>query len=198
MVAQSLPVRASGALTRPARQAGRPLPGWRVALNLAGYQAGWLATVYGATHGLPWLGPVAVVALVALHLLLADNPACSAALIAVALLFGAALESTLFKFGLVAYPTSPGGVPAWMLALWLLFATTLSVSLRWFQSRLLVAALAGALFGPLAYWAGAAAGAIALPDLPASLTYLGIAWLVAFPALLSLARRLEWPRAGEG
>jgi hypothetical protein len=184
-------------VTPPARQAGHPLPGWRVALNLAGYQAGWLATVYGATHGLPWLGPVAVVALVTLHLLLDTQPARSAGLIAVALLVGAALESALFRFGLVAYPTSPDGVPAWMLSLWPLFATTLSVSLRWFQSRLLVAALAGAMLGPLAYWAGATAGAIALPDLPASLVCLGIAWMAAFPALLALARRLDRPRAGE-
>jgi len=196
MVAQSLSVRAPGGLTPPVRQPGRPLPGWWVVLNLAGYQVGWLATIYGATHGLPWLGPVMVVMLVALHMFLTARPARSAGLIAMVLVLGAFQETVMLKLGLVAYPASPGGVPVWMLALWPLFATTLSVSMRWLQTRLAVAALAGAVLGPLAYWAGAAAGAIVLPDLAASLAYLGIAWMAGFPMLLALARWLDRPLAG--
>ena len=99
----------------------------------------------------------------------------------------------MFRLGLVAYPSSPDSIPFWMLTLWALFATTLSVSLRWFQTRPVIAALTGALLGPLAYWAGAAAGAIALPTLSLSLTGLALAWMVGFPLLLQVARRLEFP-----
>jgi hypothetical protein len=195
MVDQSLLVRASGVLTTLSRQLGRPIPGWWMALNLVGYQAGWFATVYGATHELPLLGPFVAAILVVVHLNLSARPARSAALIAIVLLFGAFQETVMFKLGLVAYPTNPNAVPVWMLALWPLFATTLSIGLRWFQSRLLIAALAGAVFGPLAYWAGAAAGAIVLPDPQASLVYLGMAWLAGLPMLLALARWLERPSA---
>jgi hypothetical protein len=165
-----------------------------VALNLIGYQAGWLVTLYGATQGLSWLGPAAVIALTVWYLSLAENPARSLMLIGLALAAGVVVETVMFQLGLVVYPTSPDGVPVWMLALWPLFATTLSVGLRWFQARHLSAALAGAVLGPLAYWAGAAAGAISLPETRISLLYIGLVWMLAFPILLELARRLERPR----
>jgi len=166
-----------------------------MALNLIGYQAGWLVTLYGATHGLSWLGPAAVIVLSAGHLLLSDYPARSLMLLGVALATGVVVETAMFQLGLVVYPTSPEGVPVWMLALWPLFATTLSVGLRWFQSRRFIAATAGAIFGPLAYWAGAAAGAIRLPETELSLRYIGLVWMLAFPLLLELARWLERPQS---
>jgi hypothetical protein len=165
-------------------------------VNLVGYQAGWAATVYGATHALPWLGPLVVAVLVGLHLFLTAGPARSAGLIAIVLVLGAVQEHLMLRLGLVAYPSHPGGVPVWMLALWPLLATTLSISMRWLQTRLAIAALAGAVLGPLAYWAGAATGAIVLPDPQASLTCLAIAWMAGLPMLLALARRLDRPLAG--
>lgn len=191
MVARSLPVRAPGALTRVSFPPSRHPPGWWVAGNLIGYQVGWLVTLYGATHGLNWLGPVAVASAVALHLALSARPAGSAALLTFALVYGAVQETILLQLGLVTYQDSTHGVPLWMLALWPLFATTLSVGLRWFQEHAMIAALAGAVLGPLAYWAGAQAGALVLPEPYASLVALGIGWGFAFPALLWLARRLE-------
>lgn len=191
MVARSLPVRASGALTPASSPPVRTLPGWWVALNLIGYQVGWLVTVYGATHGLSWLGPVAVLPWLGMHLALSSQPAGSATLLMLALAYGAVQETMIFQLGLVVYPDSPGGVPFWMIALWPLFATTLSVSLRWFRTRAMFAVLAGALLGPLAYWAGAAAGALVLPDTPSALAALSMAWGVAFPVLLRLASWLE-------
>ena len=44
--------------------------------------------------------------------------------------------------------------PFWMLALWIAFATTLNHSMRWLMHRPVVAAIGGAVFGPLAYLAG--------------------------------------------
>lgn len=192
MVARSLPVRTPGVLTLQSLET-ELLPGWWVILNLAGYQAGWIATVYGATHDMPWLGPLSVSLFVATHLLLSARPLHSTGLILIVLAYGAMQESVMLRLELVAYPTSPGSIPFWMLALWALFATTLSVSLRWFQTRPLIAALTGAVLGPLAYWAGAAAGAITLPTLSLSLSSLVLAWMVGFPLLLQVARRLEFP-----
>lgn len=173
----------------PRRVAGiprisRPAALW--ALNLLAFQAGWFATVLGAAHGLPWLGPIAVLAAVVLHLMLTTQRLSELKLLAVALILGLIFEQALLDAGLVSYPGDPDGVPLWMLALWPLFATTLNVSLAWFKPRLGLAALAGTLAGPLAYASGETLGAIRLHG-PA-LWLLAAGWALVFPLLLAVAR----------
>ena len=53
-----------------------------------------------------------------------------------------------------------GLAPYWIVALWMLFATTLNVTFRWLQPRPALAAALGAVFGPVSYIAGAAVGVI--------------------------------------
>jgi hypothetical protein len=78
-----------------------------------------------------------------------------------------------------------------MVALWALFATTLNESLRMLQTRPWIAALFGAVGGPLAYYAGAGLGALHFVDPGAMLGALTVGWALATPLLLSLARRLH-------
>jgi hypothetical protein len=84
-----------------------------------------------------------------------------------------------------------GTAPHWMVALWMMFATTLNVSLAWMKRSLLLAAALGATGGPLAYWAGAALGGLSFaPGYDArALWFLAIGWGVLTPALVLLARR---------
>lgn len=165
------------------------IPARRWWVNLGAFQAAWLATVLGAAHGLPWLGPVAVLAAVGLHLVQTRQRGPELGLLLAAALLGLVFEHALLSAGLIRYPGDPAWVPLWMLALWPLFATTLNVSLAWFKPRLVLAALAGAVAGPLAYAGGAALGAIRLEGL--ALWALALGWAVAFPLLLTLARRTE-------
>lgn len=51
-------------------------------------------------------------------------------------------------------------VPLWFASLWVLFVCTLSVSLSWIMKNKVFSMLGGAIFGPLAYWAGAQFGAL--------------------------------------
>ncbi len=187
MVGKSLSVRAPGVALTPRRAAGAPRPVARRALNLLAFQAGWFATVVGAAKGLPWLGPVVVLAIIGLHLKLTTQRPAELRLLLVASIFGVVFEHALLYAGLVGYAGDPDWVPLWMLALWPLFATTLNASLAWFRSRLGLAALAGALAGPLAYAGGEALGTIALNG-PA-LGVLAAGWAIVFPLLLAVARR---------
>jgi hypothetical protein len=161
----------------------------RRALNLLAFQVGWFTTVLGAAHGLPWLGPVVVVVIVGLHLALTRQRMSELRLLVAAVVLGLALEHALLYAGLVGYAGDPGWVPLWMLALWPLFATTLNASLAWFKPRLGLAALAGALAGPLAYAGGEALGAIQLNA--SALWVLAVGWALAFPLLLAVARQGE-------
>lgn len=168
-------------------------------LNLVAFQVGWFACVAGAGIGRPWLGPIVVVVVAALHLGLARRPWPEALLLLLAGGLGTTVEWTQARLGHLAFaPDGPyiGRTPLWMTALWVNFGTTLGGCLRWLQGRLLLAALLGGVLGPLAYLSGERLGAvwIGAPRLLALGAVAGV-YLVATPALLALARRMAPPAA---
>ena len=79
--------------------------------------------------------------------------------------------------------------------MWMLFATTLNVSFRWLHNRLWVAALLGAIFGPVSYLGGSSIGAVTLIEPIAAMTALCVAWALLMPGLLLLAQQLDGTRA---
>jgi hypothetical protein len=78
-----------------------------------------------------------------------------------------------------------------MSALWALLGTTLNVSMGWLKRRALLAALMGAVAGPLSYVAGVRLGAAHFVDADRALLLLAIGWALAMPALMALAERLD-------
>jgi uncharacterized protein DUF2878 len=165
-----------------------------MALNVVAFQAGWLACVLSAAYGSPAAGLAAAAAVVAWHATQAARPAQELKLVAMAVLIGVFWDSALVALGWLAfapYALLEKLAPYWILALWAMFATTLNVSLGWLRGRWLLAALLGALAGPLSYWAGAKLGAVVLLKPVPALAALAIGWAVILPALLALARRFD-------
>ena len=81
----------------------------------------------------------------------------------VAAVMGLAWESILVLSGLVSYSSGnlvPGIAPYWIVAMWVLFATTINHGLRWIKRDWRVAAIAGLVGGPLAFLGGAGMGAV--------------------------------------
>ena len=73
-----------------------------------------------------------------------------------------------------------------MIALWTCFAATLRHSLAWLRARWLLAAVLGAVGGPLAYLGGESLGAISLTgDL--SIAAISAQYAIATPILLAIA-----------
>jgi hypothetical protein len=165
-------------------------------LNIVLFQLGWFACVLGAANGYAREGALGAVLIVALHIARAARPKREAMLAAVAAVLGFVFESVLVQAGWVRFEAGvvlEGAAPYWMVALWALFATTLNESMRMLQARPWIAALFGAIGGPLAYYAGARMGALDLVQPAAMLIALAGGWAVATPLLLSLARRLNVP-----
>jgi hypothetical protein len=77
------------------------------------------------------------------------------------------------------------------MALWALFATALNVSMRWLKPRLLLAALLGAVCGPLSYWGAVRLGAVQFVDPLRIAIALAVGWAVLMPALMWLSRRYD-------
>ncbi len=82
-------------------------------------------------------------------------------------------------------------VPSWIGALWLMFATAFPHSLAWLAARPGLAALSGALGGPLSYRAAVELGALRLhPDERLAYGLLALEWALLTPCGPWLARLL--------
>ena len=165
----------------------------RVVMNIALYQCAWSACVLSAAAQRPSIGIAVAAAAVLLHLYAAPSPRRELPLIAVAALVGAAFESLLMASGWVRSPMLPGGslTPAWMVALWAVFATTLNVSLRALRRRYLVTAVIAAVGAPLAYQAGAALGALQWVRTGPALLLVACGWALLLPLLMRTAQRFD-------
>jgi hypothetical protein len=158
--------------------------------NFVAFQCGWFACVICAAHGRPLLGTAAVLLVAALHVGLAARPRAELALLACAALVGLIFDSALAASGWVRYSSGvllEGTAPYWIVAMWVLFATTLNVSLAWLHAHARLAAAFGAVGGPLSFVAGARLGALAFANEPAALAALATGWALATPLLLRIA-----------
>ncbi len=168
--------------------------------NLLGYQAVWFCAVISASQGFVWPGLVTTALFAFWQVHRAARPDIELRLMASALACGLLLDGSLSMSGLLQYVLAdaavpPGGAPLWILALWLSFALTLTQSLRYLQTHLGLAALFGAVGGPLAYLGAAHAFAVVHFEAPQWHGVLALAagWGLAMPLLAGLARR--WSRA---
>jgi len=172
-----------------------------VVLNFVLFQVAWFACVLGAAHGMPWLGPVTVAAVVAVHLIRAPDGRSEFFLLMLAAAIGTLFDSALVSTGWLEYPSGqlhPLLAPYWIVAMWIAFATTLNVSLSWLKGRNLVAALFGAIGGPLAYFAGAKLDGVTFVNEIPALAALAVGWSIITPLLMIAATRLDGWRTGIG
>ena len=165
-----------------------------ILVNFVAFQLGWFACVLGAAHGMPWAGTGVALAIVVWHLVRARRPGAELALVLFAAGIGALWDSGLAALGWIRYPSGvliEGAAPHWIVALWMLFATTLNVSLGWLKRNLALGAAFGALGGPLAYLGGAKLGALTFVAQGPALAALALGWAVLTPLLLIVARRYD-------
>ena len=154
-------------------------------VNFAAFQLAWLVAVWGASVGLSWLGPVAVIGWVSAYALWQNRARADIPLWLGAGVLGGVTDSILVWSGAMAFPESAGpGFPTtlWMIALWINFAAALRHCMGWLCGRFALATVFGAIGGPLAYLAGSKFGSLENHVLPAVV----IAWIVVMPCLLAI------------
>lgn len=165
-----------------------------VLTNILVFQVGWFVSVVGGAHQMPWLGPLALLFALALHLRAARRPLSELLLVLLCGPFGVVFDSVLVANGWVSYSSgqiSASLAPYWIVTMWMLFATTLNVSMRWFRGKPFISALSGLFGGPLSYIAGEQLGGISLLNPTAALAMLGIGWALMMPLLMRLAESLD-------
>lgn len=165
-----------------------------IIVNAAVFQIGWLCCVLAGANHLPWLGTLTALLIVTWHVSHAPRPRNELLLILSAGVVGAIWDSLLVYAGWLQYPSGTliqGTAPHWIVAMWLLFATTLNVSLRWLKHRPFLAAAIGAVAGPAAYFSGYKLGGVQIPELTTAITALALGWAVFMPLLMFLSNRLD-------
>jgi len=164
-------------------------------LNALIFDLAWLITVVPAAQGLTWIGPLFSLCWLAFHCVFYPDRRLSDIYLCIsAALLGYMADSLLVMTGLMTFPPqSQLGAPTtlWMVALWINLALTLNHSLIWLQHRYKLSAVAGAIAGPLAYFAGAKLNAISLEAGYLSLLAISIVWLICMPFLVWLAQTIN-------
>ncbi len=169
----------------------------RLLINVLAFQIGWFSCVIGAANGYPSVGLVVTMLVVLLHLVLAYQPRTELILIAIAGVIGACFDSLLLQTGWISYPNGillAGIAPYWIVAMWVLFATTLNVSMRWLHGNYTAAALLGLIGGPLSYLGGARLGGLVFVEATSALVALAIGWAVMMPMLVWVSKRHDGMR----
>ena len=162
--------------------------------NFLAFQIAWFSSVLGGAHQMPWIGPIAVFLALALHLRAARRPFEEFLLAICCAFIGAGFDSVLVAVGWVGYSSglfNDSLAPYWIITMWVLFATTLNVSMRWMRGSPKLAAFFGVTGGPTTYLAGKELGGIELINEPAALIALAIGWGIMMPLLVSLSERLD-------
>jgi hypothetical protein len=169
-------------------------PRLRKLINVVAFQAAWFAAVLGAAHHMPWLSVIVVPLALALHLALAPDWRSELLLALGAALTGFVFDTVLISadiFSPVPFLFPPPLSPLWMVLLWVNFATTFNVSLRFLQGRYALLAILGAVGGPMAYYSGARLGAMTKIPSTVHLVILAVTWAAAVPFLFLLSAKIE-------
>ena len=162
--------------------------------NLVVVHIAWFAAVLGSAHRMPVLGTAVVLASIGWHLAVSARWRSEAKLVGAALLIGLVVESAMAPMDVVTFTSgqfAPRTAPYWMVSLWGMLGMTLNVTMRWLKGRWLLAAIAGAVVGPLSYVSGVDLGAAKFVDENAALVILVVVWAVLMPSLMWISDRWD-------
>lgn len=158
-------------------------PGFGNVLNAVQFQLGWIVCV--------WMQGVEAIVFVALalavHFWVVRNRLQDCLLVLLVPVIGWGLESIALALQLysIAWDSKQwliGGVPHWLLLLWVLFSLTLNHSMSWLKRNILLSGLLGLLIAPLSYVAGERLGVVSLES--GAFLHLGGLWCIVLIMLV--------------
>ncbi len=106
-------------------------------------------------------------------------------------LVGTLFDLAIYRAGFIEFPNhSTFFVPHWLVSMWLLFASAFPISQNFLKQRLWLAALLGAVFGPLSYYSGQTLQVLAFKGQLAIPIY-ALFWGLLFPFAISKYQELK-------
>ncbi len=167
---------------------------WFLIFNFIGLQVTWAACAYGATHSLPLLGLYVGLAYVFPHFYLSKQRVRDLKIMLIIAVIGITLDIILTKLNILSFPNISNTflpIPAWLMALWLVFSLMVPYSLYWLGNNLKIAAIAGAMGGSFSYFLGHHLGALELSEpLFISIGIYFLKWGIIFPVALTIVKHV--------
>lgn len=161
--------------------------------NFAIFQGAWFLCVLRPDAISAWI----TLGLVGAHLLIfSQAPEREARFLVMAAVLGICIDTLWQNLGVLQFPAhegpyASGMIPGWLMAIWLIFATTLHHSLRWIGDHRWLPVILAPIGGPFAYWSASRLGAIEIGHGALGLVLLAIGWLLIFPTQLGLMKWME-------
>lgn len=156
-------------------------------LNALTFKFGWVACLAGGSV----VALLVALAFFAIHFRFVA-PRREIILVLIVVAIGLVVDSIWLRIGLLVDPGGSLLPPLWLICVWAIFAATLSHCLSWFQNRLPLAALLGAVVGPLSYLAGGKLSDYSISEpLISQAIKLGVGWAIVFPLVLFIAKKLD-------
>ncbi|MDX1588823.1 MAG: DUF2878 domain-containing protein [Oleiphilaceae bacterium] len=143
------------------------------------------------------LSALVTVAAVALHLLWISQRALrELRFIVMAAFLGMVVDILWQNLGVLRFPDNQGYyaegmIPVWLVAIWLIFATTVNHCLYWMRSWPRLTLLMAPFAGAFAYYSAAQIGAVEIGHGLWGLLALALGWLFLFPTFQRISRWME-------
>ena len=167
----------------------------KMIINIVGFYIGWWGCILGSSNGYPYIGPLLTLVFIIIHGKYFIGNAKELQLIVIVGLVGTIVDSCLFfsqSFVYAgAYSENLFIAPLWITAMWAGFAATVNHSMTFFKGKWILMIVAGAIFGPAAYYTGEGFGAITFQLTPLfSTLIIGAVWAVAMPLVFFINEKL--------
>lgn len=159
-------------------------------INFIVFQFIWFLCIYGASSDNELPAVVLGATGVAFNLFLGGHCKRDLSLLAKGVLLGICLDTLLIQLDLISFNSHYWHVisPVWMWVIWAGFLGTVNHSLSWLNNQLALAAILGAVMGPISYWSGVSLGAGRFVHLEQSLLAISIMWLLATPLIMKMSQ----------
>ena len=154
--------------------------------DIIGFKICWVLCAFCSVWGQPYLGPLATLVFILIHLFLVNFKSKDIKVILIAITCGLVIDSLFSVFNLIDYK---GGLlvyynlsPLWILSMWAGFAITLLYALDNLKEKYIISSLLGFIGGPLSYSAGLSIGSL---EIQTNFAYvlLAISWGMVVPLL---------------
>ena len=167
----------------------------RIVINFILFDIGWMICVISGANQLGMVALITVFVFMMYHFYVIPDKLTEFKFIAIAAILGTLVDSINLYLGILNHldPNQIPIAPLWLIALWILFASTIRHSFSWLNHKPLMAAISGAIFGPLAYYSGYKLGALNLAsdNIAYSIISISVIWAILTPGLFLISRLLN-------